>query len=709
MEEQSSVHVHQARFLKYSPSAIVALQFTPTHSDAMFLTIARQSGELELWDPIANWTCVATFPGDETRTIQSIVWICDEETRQLRLFSAGLTGYVVEHHLPSLVPKAKLDACGGPVWSITADRAGKRLVAGCEDGSIRLIDVADGAFEYVKAFEPSKHRILSLVWDTVRDVVYSSSSDGTIKRWDAASGRVLERMSLGKIKKSAIVVWTLAALSENIVASGDSNGHVVIWETDKASVRERFDTHHADVLCLAASGDGKVLYSSGVDRSIQRYDLETLADGEGTLITSRYMATLKSQVHDHDIKAMAVCEHANVHALVSGGMDRTVRVSDHDHFPTMRPLHLSFAPLAPIAHVASDKRLVLARERSNRLLLWHFEPLPMANEYTHQQAAPKPRLVTELHVGSKREEFSCSAMSANGQYVFAGMANASKLYQLEQMVNGKHRVTKVEGFPSVGARLAEITTNHVILATFDARILVIHLNGSIAAEFTDHTKDRHAAIRAMSVSPDGHWLVSNDSGNHTFVYNLQTLELAAALPQFSSRVTRVSISSDNQHAFILLASHHVHMYSLAQQTLTDFSRQLYPLTPTSFLTLKDGLLGIAMDPNQTTRFLVYGSRSLVQIRMDKLPVFLQPMKKRTIHGDTAEKRHKKREQYRAEEHDHQQLERETCQGQFSINHGISALLWCGFIAPDELVVLTRPYYDMAGELQPAFYKKKYGI
>ena len=49
-----------------------------------------------------------------------------------------------------------MDSMGGAVWCIAVNPQQTILAAGCEDGCIRLFDIADGGFEYMRSFEPTK-------------------------------------------------------------------------------------------------------------------------------------------------------------------------------------------------------------------------------------------------------------------------------------------------------------------------------------------------------------------------------------------------------------------------------------------------------------------------------------------------------------------------------------------------------------------------
>ena len=66
---------------------------------------------------------------------------------------------------------------------------------------------------------------------------------------------------------AATKVWALEALSDGTVVSGDSFGHVQIWDGRSGTLTQTFDHNEdgADVFCVAVSEDEDKIFASGVD------------------------------------------------------------------------------------------------------------------------------------------------------------------------------------------------------------------------------------------------------------------------------------------------------------------------------------------------------------------------------------------------------------------------------------------------------------
>jgi len=55
----------------------------------------------------------------------------------------------------------------------------------------------------------------------------------------------------GKRRKLETLVWAVKVASDGTVISGDSTGSLKIWESKFWSLRQSFQVHKADLLCLA--------------------------------------------------------------------------------------------------------------------------------------------------------------------------------------------------------------------------------------------------------------------------------------------------------------------------------------------------------------------------------------------------------------------------------------------------------------------------
>jgi U3 small nucleolar RNA-associated protein 4 len=81
---------------------------------------------------------------------------------------------------------------------------------------------------------------LSIAWHRDEEVIVSGGIDN-IRVWDANTGLVLQRISLGRIDKNKeTLVWCLAITSNFNIISGDSRGKVSIWNSELGTLIKVF-------------------------------------------------------------------------------------------------------------------------------------------------------------------------------------------------------------------------------------------------------------------------------------------------------------------------------------------------------------------------------------------------------------------------------------------------------------------------------------
>lgn len=96
----------------------------------------------------------------------------------------------------------------------------------------------------------------------------TGGSDNSVRKWDVATGRAIDRMSTDKIRGERTLVWTVGVLGcavylqtvgsfanrlfrDGTIISGDSLGMVKFWDSRTCTQLQTFKAHGADVLCMA--------------------------------------------------------------------------------------------------------------------------------------------------------------------------------------------------------------------------------------------------------------------------------------------------------------------------------------------------------------------------------------------------------------------------------------------------------------------------
>ena len=123
----AAMQLHRARFVEWTPAAVAALAAT---ADGSAVAVGRDDGAIELYDVASDWRCAARIPGCAGASITALLWTERAAARggggaasasaSPRLFSAGLSGEIVEWDTQALRPLAATDSTGGPVWHMSA-------------------------------------------------------------------------------------------------------------------------------------------------------------------------------------------------------------------------------------------------------------------------------------------------------------------------------------------------------------------------------------------------------------------------------------------------------------------------------------------------------------------------------------------------------------------------------------------------------------
>ncbi|KAJ4476737.1 WD40 repeat-like protein [Lentinula aciculospora] len=536
----SPVAVHRCRFIDFDPSTITALAFPPLRLPSIkrpkhfskylefgTLAIGRANGNIDMceWTGPKNesqskqaWVIRKTLPGLYPSKVDSLAFVIREphtimedqvpSTSDLRLFSSGGGSELLEWDTESSTIRRTISSQGGTIWCVAANPAGTMLALGCEDGTIRLISVADDTLTHHKRFDRVKSRILSVAWGPPMPKENSSDeddddewldlwlvtgcSDSSLRKWDASTGRMLDRMGTDKIRGERTLVWAVDTLGDGTIVSGDSLGMVKFWDSRTCTQLQSFKSHGADVLCLTVGPDGHAIYSSGVDQKVVQYSRVKTSQGTEKTPDSkaRWMQTSSRRMHYHDVRSLAMwppytplpsshkrqfsSEIAPV--VASGGLDMSVVVtpaalpsstllskvinplstSVHATFDDSyhRRLPYSSGPSSTFAiHIARHARLVSCM-RDSRVSIWRILKKPSPLDDDDQEELPEETDTADWEKCVEMEldvhtNLVASAISDDGKWLVVSDLYETKLFRLIMNAEGQVKPRRIRHFASI--------------------------------------------------------------------------------------------------------------------------------------------------------------------------------------------------------------------------------------------------------------------
>ncbi|KAF9036469.1 WD40 repeat-like protein [Hymenopellis radicata] len=535
--EETAVQVHRCRFVDFTPSPVTALAFPPlplpknktsqpSRSKFGTLAVGHANGNIDLcsWTGAQGalqspqaWVVSKTITGLYPSKVDSLAFSIKDPQHSkdddvpplsaLRLFSSGGGSEVIEWDIEQLCVRRTLGSQAGAIWSIAVNPASTLLALGCEDGSVRILSLAEDNLTHFRRFDRVKSRLLSIAWGppvlkttseststAEEDYEWTDSwlatggSDSSLRKWDVKTGRPSERMNVDKMRGERTLVWTVCVLGDGTIVSGDSLGMVKFWDSKTCTQMQSFQGHGADVLCLTISPEGSVVYSSGVDQKITQFSIVKNQTGEGASTSQpsrRWVQASSRRMHSHDVRALATWPPYSplppahkrrfpadvAPILVSGGLDMSVVVtpaalpgntvvkitnplatSTEATFADSYHRRLAYAPgpsNAPAIRVARGSRLVSCMHDAS-VSIWRINTTPSEDATGQPSVAETDGWEKLLDMDlAVHTNLIASSLSDDGKWLVVSDLYESKLFSLAFNDKGELTPKRVKSFSSV--------------------------------------------------------------------------------------------------------------------------------------------------------------------------------------------------------------------------------------------------------------------
>ncbi|KAJ7706417.1 WD40-repeat-containing domain protein [Mycena rosella] len=667
MAEATTLALHRCRFVDFTPSPITALAFPPLplpspnkklsslgKQPARFGTLAvgHANGNIDLceWTGAEGdlqssqaWAIRTTLSGPFPSKVDSIAFAIRHpgdiptdsipSCSDLRLFSSGGGSELLEWDMGRGCVRRTISSQGGSIWSMAVNPGSNLLALGCEDGTVRLLSLADDTLTHHRRFDRVKCRVLSISWgppiprqasktttddssdeeeDDWSDAwLVTGGSDSSLRKWDVATGRVLDRMGTDKIRGERTLVWSVGVLGDGTIVSGDSLGMVKFWDSRTCTQLQSFQAHGADVLCLTVDPTGTAVYTSGVDQKISQFCHVKTSNGEKSS-SRRWIQTSSRRMHSHDVRALAIwppystlpSSHRRqfpidvAPILASGGLDMAVVVtpaalptntvvkiinplstSIHATFEDSyhRRLAYSSGPSSTSAvQVAREARLVCCT-RDAGLSIWRIlqKPGPPDEEPSAVEdldaAGWEKVLDMELNVHTN---LLASAISDNGRWLVVSDLYESKLFSLVSDADGAIKPKRIREFSSIlQAQLPAKSTSTgglafhftpdssklVIATAVGSYILIVDLGADdekprVLRRF-DHHRHGGSSDRAVRGRPGDERAEASEAGAEESESEAPTVPVATSILRLATSFDGQWLASSDTHA-------RTHVYNL---------------------------------------------------------------------------------------------------------------------------------------------------
>ncbi|XP_073525687.1 uncharacterized protein [Phyllobates terribilis] len=742
--------VHRISSVDWKPTPVVALT---TSSDGSRVAAARQDGTVEIWlvtPGSVGWHCQLTIHGDQNSEsrVSSLVW-CRSEKRgdpSGRLYSSSIDGSISEWDLRNLRQKIALDSIGTSIWQMAVQPCDKQttyddesesqsnsngtvidnnsneydsgssssdddddyspaelhgssvenpcVALACDDGCVRLYSVSEAhKFIYKKSLPRVSGRALSVTWSHDGNMIFSGSSDGFVRCWDAERYNERYRITVGLGGRGSgpeLCVWSLLALRSGMLVSGDSSGSVQFWDSEQGTLLQAHSHHKGDVNALAVDPSHNRVFSAGSDGKVILYKFSKSANSSSPFARSPaevvhkwvYVGDVRS--HTHDVRALAVVTpitegaplpdkkekkfrrkekphdysyhkwaRFGVPMIISAGDDTKLfaysakdflTFSPHDICPAPQrvPLQLVFDP------VIHSNPLLLVQGASSIDIL----SICVKNGYSAGKVSTptETKLVSRVNCSGR---IISSAMSSSGSLVSYSSNVRISLFELKKSKNSSWSINKKKlpsKLPSAWSMAFTPDSSRLIVAGRDSLIHVVDAGTSkLSYVLTPRRKDDNnealspvePPIVKMLISSNGQWLAAVNCYGDIYIFNLEIQRQHWFIPTLDgASVTAAGFHPRYNNILIITTSlNHVHDFDVEAKQWGKLSKRNTSSLPESFQNYPGEVIGLSFPPSATSlSVIVYSPRAMCLIDFEH-PLELDTSfsgKKRKLHNQNSE-------------------------------------------------------------------------
>jgi WD40 repeat protein/mono/diheme cytochrome c family protein len=280
----------------------------------------------------------------------------------------------------------------GAVRGIAISADGRFAASGGDDGTVRLWEAASG--REVRRFLGHTAEVRAVAFSPDGQRLLSGGNDRTVRLWDVASGKEL-RCFEGHTQRVRCVAFSPDG---KYALSGGEDRTIRLWEVASGKELQTFTGHTGTLSSVNFSPEGKRCVSASLDRSVRVWEV----------MSGKELQTFTG--HTHEVYAAAFSPDGR--RVASGGNDRTVRLWE----------------------VATGKEVHCLKGHANAVIAVAFTPdgSKVLSASSRYQSADKVLRVWNVEKGTQVralagevESVGCAALAPDGHSALTGGSEAA--------------------------------------------------------------------------------------------------------------------------------------------------------------------------------------------------------------------------------------------------------------------------------------------
>jgi WD40 repeat protein/serine/threonine protein kinase len=471
---------------------------------------------LRIWDP-ATGRLLRTVPAHR-HPIGALAFSPDGK----RLASASFDRTVKLSNSTTGAVLHTFDLHTGNVECVAFSRNGRRLASGGEDKTVRLWDATTG--REVLGLHGHTDRCGCVAFSPDGRRLASASADGTIRIWDGTPLRGDERGQEtltfaehnDEIRSVAFNPASRPVAEEGPekgegawVASAGHEGTVKIWDAQSGRSRAEFSGHEALsglrglIFCVAWHPKGQRIASAGID-TVRVWEART----------QREVFKLPAAVGKIALPYQSVAFSADGRYLVTGKVDGSMQVWDAGSGQKVGTLAAHSREIRGVVFSKDGKHLATASS-DGIVKLWDAQRL----DKQHLDGKPEPR-IPPIRARVAGPGLNVAFSPDGRRLVTGGEANTVKIWdvgtgqELQTLHGHSREVYTVTFSPDADGRWIASAGEDSTVKVWDSR------TGALVRSFRGHT----SVVSSLAFSPDGRLLVSGSRDHTVKVWDVTQLD-----------------------------------------------------------------------------------------------------------------------------------------------------------------------------------------